>query len=158
MNCTSKLLIVRVLLLSFAVLPAWSAGPALAAGLDNKAASDLQEAKRLYKSGKYEEAADIFSQLSAAHPDFPVFARNAGACYYYLQRPEPALSNLRDYLLSQKRIAPEDRTEVEGWISEMEKLRDQNAPTTSDRRPQGVVPRSRPPHRGYGAPLLRTRR
>lgn len=139
MNCTLRILIVRALLLFFVALPSWSAGPALAAGLDNKAAGDLQEAKRLYKSGKYEEAADIFSRLSAAHPDLPVFARNAGACYYYLRRPEPALSNLRDYLYSQKRITTEDRTEVEGWIMEMEKLRDQNAPTASDRRPPSVL-------------------
>jgi hypothetical protein len=54
-NCTSRLLIVRVLLLSFAALPAWSAGRALAAGLDDKAAGELQEAKRLYKSGRYED-------------------------------------------------------------------------------------------------------
>jgi hypothetical protein len=127
-NRTLRIIIVRGLLFFVAVVPTWSAGRALAAGLDDKAAGELQEAKRLYKSGRYEQAAEIFSHLSAAHPDFPVFARNAGACYYYLQRTEPALSNLRDYLLTQKRITVEDRTEVEGWISEMEKLRDQNAP------------------------------
>jgi hypothetical protein len=125
---TLRFMIVGGLLIFVTLAPTLSGGRALAAGLDDKAAGELQEAKRLYKSGRYEQAAEIFSHLSAAHPDFPVFARNAGACYYYLQRPEPALSNLRDYLLSQKRITPEDRTEVDGWISEMEKLRDQNAP------------------------------
>jgi hypothetical protein len=137
-NRTLKITIIRVFLLFLTALPTWSSGRVLAAGLDDKAAGDLQHAKRLYKSGKYEEAAEIFSQLSAAHPDFPVFARNAGACYYYLQRPEPAISNLRDYLLSQKGITADDHREVEGWISEMEKIRDQNAaraapaPATSD--------------------------
>ncbi len=128
MNCTLRNLTIGGLLLFVVAIPVWSTGRALAAGLDDKAAGELQEAKRLYKSGRYEQAAEIFSRLSAAHPDFPVFSRNAGACYYYLQRAEPALSNLRDYLHTQKRITAEDRTEVEGWISEMEKLRDQNAP------------------------------
>jgi hypothetical protein len=140
-NYTLRVLIVRVLLLVFAALPIGNAGQALAAGLDDKSAGELQQAKRLYKSGRYAEAADIFSQLSAAHPDFPVFARNAGACYYYLRRPEPAISNLRDYLLSQKGLTVEDRGEVEGWISEMEKIRDQNAvppaPVTAAPGPAG---------------------
>jgi hypothetical protein len=140
---------VRGLLLFVAALPTWSTGRALAAGLDDKAAGELQEAKRLYKTGKYEQAAEVFSHLSAAHPDFPVFARNAGACYYYLQRAEPALSNLRDYLLTQKRITAEDRKEVEGWISEMEKLRDQNAPIPS---PTGIPApaQTSPGASGYG--------
>jgi len=125
------MLLVRGLLLFVAALPAWRTEQALAAGLDDKGAGELQEAKRLYKSGKYEQASEIFSRLSAAHPDFPIFASNAGACYYYLQRAEPAISNLREYLLVQKRITPEDRAEVEGWIAEMEKLRDQNAPIPS---------------------------
>jgi hypothetical protein len=63
-NCTLKIMIVRVLLLFLAALPTWSSGHALAAGLDDQAAGDLQKAKRLYKSGKYEEAADLFSQLN----------------------------------------------------------------------------------------------
>jgi len=125
---TLRIGIVRGLLLVTGFLPVSTAGNAQAAGLNDKAAGELQEAKRLYKSGRYEEAAEIFSRLSASYPEFPVFARNAGACYYYLQRPEPAISNLRDYLLSQRRVSPEDRAEVEGWIAEMEKLRDQNAP------------------------------
>ena len=131
MNCSLRILLVRGLLLLVAAIPAWRTEHALAAGLDDKGAGELQEAKRLYKSGKYEQASEIFSRLSAAHPDFPIFARNAGACYYYLQRADPAIAKLRDYLLTQRRIAPEDRTEVEGWISEMENLRDQNAPLPS---------------------------
>jgi len=39
----------------------------------------------------------------------PVFVRNLGACYYYLRRPDPAMSNLREYLHKKKDIAPDDR-------------------------------------------------
>ena len=70
----------------------------------------------------------VFLQLSVDNPDMPVFVRNLGACFYYLRRPDPALSNLREYLHKKKDIAPDDRSEVEGWIAEMDKLR-QYGPT-----------------------------
>jgi hypothetical protein len=52
--------------------------------------------------------------------------RNLGACYYYMRRYEPALSNLRDYVHRKKDMASDDRAEVEGWIGEMERLRGQS--------------------------------
>jgi tetratricopeptide (TPR) repeat protein len=111
-------------------LSALTAGPARAAGLDAKELEAAQQARQLYKSGNYQEAAEIFSRLSAAHPDMPTFARNAGAAYYYLKRPDPALSNLREYLRAQKRIDTDDREEVEKWIAEMERLRAQASPAS----------------------------
>ena len=100
-------------------------GSAQAAGLSAKDTAKAKEARQLYKAGQYEEAANIFLRLSSDYPDMLVLTRNLGACYYYLHRPEPALSNLREYLQRQQNITPEDRREVEGWIAEMEKLRSQ---------------------------------
>ena len=61
-----------------------------------------------------------------------VFVRNIGACYYYLRRIDPALSNLREYLVRKKNITAEDRAEVEGWINELEHLRSRvSAPPAS---------------------------
>jgi len=100
-------------------------GSALAAGLTAKETAKAKQAKQLYKEGKYEEAAKLFSGLSSDHPEMPVFTHNLGACYYYLRRPEPALSNLREYLRLEQDITPADRSEVEGWMAEMEKLRSQ---------------------------------
>ena len=100
-------------------------GSALAASLTAKETAKAKQAKQLYKEGKYEEAAKLFSSLSSDHPEMPVFTHNLGACYYYLRRPEPALSNLREYLRLEKDITPEDRREVEGWMAEMDKLRGQ---------------------------------
>jgi len=102
-------------------------GRALAAGLSAKDTAKAKEARQLYKAGQYEEAANIFLRLSSDYPDMLVLTRNLGACYYYLHRPEPALSNLREYLQRQQNITLEDRREVEGWIAEMEKLRSQMA-------------------------------
>jgi hypothetical protein len=105
------------------------ATPALASELDKKGRSDAKEAMRFYKEGNYEDAAKLFVRLSIAYPDMLVFVRNLGACYYYMRRYEPALSNLRDYLHRKTDIDATDRAEVSGWIGEMERLRDlANAP------------------------------
>ena len=99
-----------------------SASLASAANLDKKSTAEAKKATQLYKQGSYEEAAALFLQLSLDNPGMPVFVRNLGACYYYLRRPEPALSNLREYLLKKKDIEPQDRQEVEKWIAEMDEL------------------------------------
>jgi tetratricopeptide (TPR) repeat protein len=113
-------------------------GRALAAGLTAKDTAEAKEARQLYKAGQYEAAAEIFLRLSGKYPDMLVLTRNLGACYYYLHRPEPALSNLREYLQREENITPEDRREVEAWIVEMEKLRSQMAATP--KTPSAVVP------------------
>jgi tetratricopeptide (TPR) repeat protein len=98
---------------------------AAAAEMDKNAKADAKTAMRFYKEGNYEDAAKVFLKLSIAYPDMSVFVRNLGACYYYMRRYEPALSNLRDYEHRKKDMTPDDRAEVEGWIGEMERLRDQ---------------------------------
>jgi tetratricopeptide (TPR) repeat protein len=103
---------------------------AAAAVLDKQSTADAKKATQLYKTGNYEDAAKIFLQLSIDNPTMPVFVRNLGACYYYLRRPEPAVSNLREYLHKKKDIAPDDRAEVEGWISEMTLLRQRGSTPT----------------------------
>lgn len=97
--------------------------PVSAASLDKKSTAEAKKATQLYKQGSYDEAAALFLQLSLDNPGMPVFVRNLGACYYYLRRPEPALSNLREYLHKKKDIESQDRQEVEKWIAEMEELR-----------------------------------
>lgn len=123
-----------------------TASPASAAEMDKKAKADAKEAMLYYKEGNYEDAAKIFLRLSIAYPDMLVFVRNLGACYYYMRRFEPALSNLRDYVHRKRDVAPDDRAEVEGWIGEMERLRDHPAPAAA------VVPVAVPPA-ASGAPV-----
>jgi tetratricopeptide (TPR) repeat protein len=96
---------------------------ALAAGMDDQSKADAKQATHLFKQGKYEEALPLYAKLVFDHPDMVVFLRNLGACNYYLRRPEPAVSNLRRYLTLRSDIKPQDRSTVERWIDEMEKLR-----------------------------------
>jgi hypothetical protein len=116
------------LIAAVAVLAALSSSPAaLAAGLDAKGEADAKEATRLYKEGNYEEAAKVFARLTVDYPEMPIFERSLGACFYYLRKPEPALSNLRNYLNHRKDIPEDDKAVVDRWIEEMEKVRAQNA-------------------------------
>jgi hypothetical protein len=113
---------------------------AAAAGLDKKSSADAKKATQLYKQGSYEEAAAVFLQLSIDNPGMPVFVRNLGACYYYLRRPDPALSNLREYLVKKKDVTPEDRAEVEGWIAEMDQLRQHGSAPAAAALPVAPMP------------------
>jgi hypothetical protein len=115
--------------------------PDAAADLDKKSTASAKKATQSYKQGHYEEAASIFLQLSLDNPDMPVFVRNLGACYYYLRRPEPALSNLREYMHKKKDLEPDDRAEVERWIAEMDRLRQRgSAAATGPVRDAAAVP------------------
>jgi hypothetical protein len=123
----------------------------LAADLDATSEGSAKEATRLYKQGQYEEAARLYAQLSVDHPDMPIFERNMGACFYYLKRPEPALSNLRNYLLHKKDITADDKAVVERWIAEMEQLRGQPAPPV---QPSDPTPAAAPPALSADVPPL----
>ena len=114
------------------------AASARAEGLDAKGDATAKEATRLYKQGAYEEAAKLFAQLSVDYPDMIIFERNAGACFYYLHRPEPALSNLHNYLNHNPTIEPDDKAVVDRWIAEMEKLQAEKAAAS-------VAPAAPPP-------------
>ena len=116
---------------------------ALAAGLDPKGEATAKEASGLYRQGLYEDAAKLFAKLTVDYPDMPIFERSLGACFYYLRKPEPALSNLRNYLVHRQDIPADDKAVVDRWIGEMEKLAAQNAavpvappPTAESPRPQ----------------------
>ncbi len=113
--------------------------------MDAQGESNAKEALRLYKQGFYEDAAKIFARLSVDYPETLVFERNLGACFYYLRKADPALSNLRHYLSRKKNIADDDRAIVERWIGEMERLREQEtaarlAPPQPATEPTIVLP------------------
>jgi hypothetical protein len=127
---------------------------AVAAGLDERGKAILKQATRFFKQGMYDEAAKMLSDLSVDHPEMASLQRNLGACYYYMRRPEPALSNLRDYLAHTKRtITADDKAEVERWIDEMEKLRAQNAAAPVASPPAADTPQA-PPQPGVVAPVV----
>jgi hypothetical protein len=136
-----------LLLFSFAVVAALLAAgesAALAEGLDAKGEADAKEATRLYKEGNYEDAAKLFSRLTVDYPDMSIFERSLGACFYYLRKPEPALSNLHNYLNHRKDIPADDKAVVDRWIDEMEKLRLQNAAAAPAPVPVAATPAPAP--------------
>jgi len=140
-----RIALYMVVTLLAAVAANLPAPTAMAAGLDQKGRADAKEATRLYKQGQYQEAAEIFARLSVDYPDMAIFERNLGACFYYLRKPEPALSNLRHYLSRRKDIAPDDKVAVDRWIDEMEKLRAQNAAASAPPAPAPAEPVAPPP-------------
>jgi len=88
-----------------------------------QAASEKQ-AREFFAVGKYSEALEIYGRLYAetAHP---TYLRNIGRCFQNLGEPDKAISSFREYLRQAKNLNAEQRTQVEGYIAEMEALKRQ---------------------------------
>src|SRR5581483_6882886 len=57
----------------------------------------------------------------------PVYLHNIGRCHQKMREPDKAIDAFRDYLAKSKNVSPDDRAMIEGYIAEMEKLRDEQA-------------------------------
>ncbi len=73
-----------------------------------------------FARGDYQGALDIYVTLFAEKGD-PIYLRNIGRCYQKLEQPEKAISSFRDYL-RRGHVKAAERSEVEGFIDEMEQL------------------------------------
>ena len=141
-----------------------------------KDAREMQ-AREAFAAGNYQEALDIYAKLYAAKLH-PTFLRNIGRCYQNLGEPERAISSFREYLRKAKDMTAEERTEVEGYIKEMEELQQRNAaaaaaaaappppaprplpvaappPAPAEPRPLVVVRESEPPPEPEPAPFYK---
>jgi hypothetical protein len=89
-----------------------------------QAAPDPREmqAREAFGAGRYQDALDLFAKLYAENLN-PVFLRNIGRCYQNLEQPDRAISSFREYMRKGKNIKKAERTEIEGYISEMEELK-----------------------------------
>jgi hypothetical protein len=89
-----------------------------------RAAEDPRElqGRKLYAKGEYQAALDLFATLFAEKGD-PVYLRNVGRCNQKLKRPDQAIDAFRDYLRRGHNIKVTERTEIEGYIKEMEALK-----------------------------------
>jgi hypothetical protein len=117
---------------------------ALALGVAGAApAADTREldAREAFAAGRYQQALDLFAKLYA-ETLHPVYLRNIGRCYQYLGNADQALISFRDYLRKHKTISAEERTEVEGFIADMEALKKQKAGETG---PPAETPPAPPP-------------
>src|SRR4051794_664364 len=105
------------------------------------------EAREDFATGKYQRALELFARLYA-ETLHPTYLRNIGRCYQYLGDPDRALISFRDYLHKARNVDPAERREVEGYIEEMEALRQRQveearntapAPSTRMTAPAPVV-------------------
>ena len=84
----------------------------------------------------------------------PTYLRNIARCHQNLGNPDKAISSFREYLRKARDLTPEQRAEIEGYIAEMEQLK-QQASTATRRRPAARATRRRAARRadpGAGRP------
>lgn len=115
-----------------------------AKGGDNSAELKAREA---FAAGRYDEALDLFAKLYA-QTLHPVYLRNIGRCHQKLRQPDQAIDKFREYLAKEKKIAPDERAEIEGYIKDMEALRDEQAKAKNpppNPPPNVVTPVTPPP-------------
>src|SRR6478752_10081596 len=97
------------------------AAPRQASAVDR--AEELQ-ARQAFASGRYDQALELFAKLYA-ETLHPVYLRNIGRCHQKMREPQKAIDAFKDYLQKSKKIPADERAEVEGYIKEMEALRDE---------------------------------
>jgi ferric-dicitrate binding protein FerR (iron transport regulator) len=86
-----------------------------------KESRELQ-AREAFATGRYQEAIELYGKLYAEKLH-PTYLRNIGRCYQKLKEPEKAIDSFRDYLGRVKNIPAAEKSEIEGYIAEMEALK-----------------------------------
>ncbi len=83
-------------------------------------------AREAYAAGRYQDALDLYVKLYAEklHPNY---LRNIGRCYQNLDEPEKAIRSFKEYLRKARNADRDEREEIQGYIQEMEQLRDSRA-------------------------------
>ncbi len=88
------------------------------------------KARESFAAGRYDEALDTFAKLYAKTLN-PVYLRNIGRCYQKKRQPQEAIDQFQDYLAKTKsgkyKISADERAEIDGYIKEMQALRDDQA-------------------------------
>lgn len=91
-------------------------------GARAESTDDLElTARTHFAASEYQAALDIYARLYA-RTLHPTYLRNIGRCYQNLGQPDKAISAFREYLRKAKTVTADERTEVEGFIREMEAL------------------------------------
>jgi len=120
------------------------------------------KARESFAAGRFDEALELFAKLYAETLN-PIYLRNIGRCHQKLREPQKAIDAFHDYLAKGKKINADERSEIDGYIKEMEALRDEQAkqaappppPVQPIAAPQPAGPPpgyAAPPPAGYGAP------
>jgi tetratricopeptide (TPR) repeat protein len=104
------------------VLAQAAPGQAAPKGKDSR---ELQ-AREAFATGHYREAIDLYGKLYAEKLH-PTYLRNIGRCYQKLKEPEKAIDTFRDYLRQAKHLPANEQKEIEGYIADMEALKERQA-------------------------------
>jgi len=127
-----RILTVMVVLCALAFSPG-----AIAAGDDGAE----MKARTHFAAGEYKEALEIYARLYA-ETMHPTYLRNIARCHQNLGNPDKAISSFREYLRKAHDLTPDQRKEIEGYIAEMERLKESRAGTAS---PPATAPPAAPP-------------
>ena len=123
---------------------------ALPIGNAHAGVSDRQnemKAREAFAAGRYDEALQLFAKLYA-ETLHPVYLRNIGRCHQKMRAPDKAIDAFRDYLAKAKKVSTDERAEIEGYIKDMEALRDEQARAAAPPiapAPVGPPPPAAPP-------------
>jgi hypothetical protein len=99
------------------------------AGRAQAAASEKEtelNARQAFAAARYDEAIELFARLYAETLN-PIYLRNIGRCHQKKREPDKAIDAFQDYLAKGKSITSAERKEIQGYIKEMERLRDDQA-------------------------------
>jgi hypothetical protein len=123
-------------------------------GAAHAVAPGEMKARESFAAGRYDEALEAFAKLYAETLN-PIYLRNIGRCHQKLREPQKAIDAFHDYLAKGKKIGPDERSEIDGYIKEMEALRDEQAkaaaPPVQPIQPI-AAPQPNPPPPSYAAP------
>jgi hypothetical protein len=109
------------------------------AGAAQAGPKEEKKAIQSFAAGRYDQALEIYAKLYADTLN-PVYLRNIGRCHQKLKQPEKAIESFRDYLQKGKNISPDEKAEIDGYIKEMEALRDEQARQQQPATPVAPVP------------------
>jgi hypothetical protein len=101
------------------------------------------QARSFFAVGKYQQALDIYGKLYAESLH-PTYLRNIARCQQLMGEPDLAINSFREYLRKSKpAVSAEERAEVNGFIKEMEALKQKRQAERASQAPP--VARSKAP-------------
>jgi len=99
------------------------------------------KARTHFAAGEYKEALEIYARLYA-ETMHPTYLRNIARCHQNLGNPDKAISSFREYLRKAHDLTPDQRKEIEGYIAEMEHLKQSKEKSAE---PAAAPPPAAPP-------------
>jgi hypothetical protein len=111
---------------------------AVATDVAPAAGSAGMQARDLFQAQRYADALAIYQRLHT-ETHHPTYLRNIGRCHQMMRQPAPAIDAFRAYLRDARDLGQGERTEIEGYIAEMQRLEVSAQPPPAAAAPALVV-------------------